>query len=416
MIAETLSTGEEIRSGATVDTNSAYIAETLEQAGLAITRHTCVGDDLTALVSVLREIGGRARFAVVTGGLGPTADDLTASAAAQAAGVELQLYPAALAAVRSYFESRGRVMSRSNEKQAFFPAGAEPIMNPIGTAPGFTFQIDRCLFFFLPGVPAEMRRMLSEIVLPRLQSLQGESRRCIQSRTITTFGLTESATGERLAGYENRFPGVKLGFRVRFPEIHVKLYGRGCDEHDLAAALQAATDWITARLGEKVLCIDGGSMETVVGRLLKQKGATLAVAESCTGGLISHWLTNVPGSSDYFLFSGVTYANAAKTQVLGVSPQALQQHGAVSEETAKEMAAGVRRLAGATYGLAVSGVAGPDGGTPEKPVGTVCIGLATPHTLISRRYCFPFGDRLRNKEMFAACALNLLRRELMKSL
>ena len=415
MIAEILSTGEEIRSGATVDTNSAYIAQKLEQAGIEVVRHTCVGDDMAALVSVLKEIGRRAQTAVVTGGLGPTVDDLTAAAAAQTTGVELVLNPAALDAVRSYFELRRRTMSSSNEKQAFFPAGAELLMNPIGTAPGFCFQIDRCFFFFLPGVPAEMRRMLSEIVLPRLEMIRGKDKAFALSRTITTFGLTESATGERLAGYENKFPGVKLGFRAKFPEIHVKLYARGQDERSLAATLQVATDWVTAQLGEKVLCVDGSSIETVVGNLLKQKGATVALAESCTGGLISHWLTNVPGSSDYFLFSGVTYSNDAKMRILGVSPDTLKQYGAVDEETVKEMAAGARRIAGAIYGLATSGIAGPDGGTEEKPVGTVCIGLATPDALTGHRYYFPFGHRLRNKEIFAASALNVLRRELMKS-
>jgi len=414
MIAEILSTGEEIRSGATVDTNSAYIAQKLEQAGICVTRHTCVGDDPAALVSILKEISSRAQIAVVTGGLGPTADDLTAAAAARSAGVELVLDPAALDAVRSYFESRGRTMSRSNEKQAFFPAGAEPLMNPIGTAPGFCFQMDRCLFFFIPGVPAEMRRMLSDSVLPRLEILQGKDKAFAFNRTITTFGLTESAVGERLAGYEKMFSGIILGFRVRFPEIHVKLYGRGRDADALAAALQAATDWVTAQLGEKVLSVDGRSIETVVGRLLKQKGATVAVAESCTGGLISHWLTNVPGSSEYFLFSGVTYSNDAKIQILGVPAKIVKQYGAVSEDTVREMAAGARRIAGATYGLATSGIAGPDGGTVEKPVGTVCIGLATPDAVTGRRFHFPFGHRLRNKEIFAASALDVLRRELLK--
>ena len=414
MIAEILSTGEEIRSGATVDTNSAYIAQKLEQAGMDVVRHTCVGDDMAALVSVLQEIGRRAQTAVVTGGLGPTVDDLTAAAAARAAGVELVLNPGALDAVRSYFSSRQRTMSRSNEKQAFFPAGAEPLMNPIGTAPGFCCQIDGCRFFFLPGVPAEMRRMLTESVLPRLEIIQGKDKAYALSRTITTFGLTESATGERLAGYEALFPGVKLGFRVKFPEIHVKLYVRGRDERSLAATLQTATEWVKTQLGDKVLCVDGSSIEKVVGRLLKQRGATVAIAESCTGGLISDWLTNVPGSSDYFLFSGVTYSNSAKTKILTVSPDTLNQYGAVSEETVKEMAAGVRRIAGATYGLATSGIAGPDGGTPEKPVGTVCIGLATPDALTGNRYYFPFGHRLRNKEVFAASALDVLRRELLK--
>jgi len=415
MIAEILSTGEEIRSGAIVDTNSAYISRKLEAAGNEVVRHSCVGDDLALLVSSLTEIGGRAEVAVVTGGLGPTTDDLSAAAAAQAAGVELELYPEALSAVRSFFESRGLPMSSSNEKQAFFPAGAQVLPNPIGTAPGFACRIGGCLFFFLPGVPAEMRRMLSECVLPRLAAVQGKEKEFAGSKTITTFGLTESAAGERLAGFEKNFPEVKLGFRVKFPEIHIRLDHRDKDEDRMAAMLQAAAGWVSARLGAKLLSTEGRSIEAVVGGLLKKSGSTVAAAESCTGGLIAHRLTNVPGSSDYFLFSGVTYSNAAKIAILGVSPETLKRYGAVHEETVREMAAGARRVAGATYGLATSGIAGPDGGTVKKPVGTICIGLASPQKATGRRYLLQFGDRLRNKEIFAASALDVLRRELIKS-
>lgn len=233
------------------------------------------------------------------------------------------------------------------------------------------------------------------------------------SRTLTTFGLTESSAGIRLAGYEILFPEVKLGFQDQFPEVHVTLHVHGRDERSLAASLRAVTDWVTAKLGESVLSSDGLSMEAVVGRFLKQRRATLAVAESCTGGLIAHWLTNVPGSSDYFLFSGVTYSNAAKTQVLGVSPDTLKRYGAVSEETVGEMASGAKRIAGATFGLAVSGIAGPDGGTEDKPVGTVCIGLATPDAVRCRRDFFSTGCRRRNKAIFAASALDMLRRALL---
>jgi nicotinamide-nucleotide amidase len=414
MIAEILSTGEEIRSGATVDTNSAYIAQKLEESGIEVMRHNCVGDEMNALVLVLKEIGRRAQTAVVTGGLGPTVDDLTAAAAAQAVGVELVLNSAALKSMQAYFKARNREMTPSNEKQARLPAGAECLLNPIGTAPGFSMKIGNCHFFFLPGVPAEMRKMLTEIVIPRLEVLKGTANEYSATRTITTFGLTESATGEKLAGFEIAFPEIKLGLRVKFPEIHVKFYGRSIEQEALAAKLAAASNWVLKRLGEKVLSVDGDSMETVIGRLLIRRKATVAVAESCTGGLISHWLTNVPGSSDYFIFSGVTYANSAKMKVLGVTPETLKKYGAVDEETVKEMAAGVRRVAGATYGLATSGIAGPDGGTDEKPVGTICIGLATPDAVTGHRFFFPFGHRLRNKEIFAAIALDTLRRELIK--
>ncbi len=413
MIAEILATGDEVRSGALVDTNSAYIAERLELAGVSVARHDCVGDDLEILGAVFREIAPRVDIAIVTGGLGPTSDDLTTDAAALAAGVELALDPAALASMEALFKKLGRPIKGSNRKQAMLPRGADVLLNPIGTAPGLALKIDRCLFFCLPGVPREMRRMLDQEVLPRIRELQGEAREFCQVRTLSTFGMTESATGEQLAGFEDRFPDLKLGLRAKVPEIQIKLYAKGPDETALEEALVRGEDWVVDCLGDKVFSIGGDPMEAVVGVLLAAKKATLAAAESCTGGLIAHWLTGVSGSSDYFLFSGVTYSNECKERVLGVSPETLERYGAVSEETAREMAEGARRVAGATYAISTSGIAGPTGGTEEKPVGTVCIGLATPDSAVGERFHFPFGNRGMKKKLFAMKALDLLRRELM---
>jgi len=412
MIAEILATGDEIRSGALVDSNSAHIARALEEAGVFVQRHVCVGDDMEMLAQILTDMGARADIAVVTGGLGPTLDDLTAEAVARAAGVELALDQTALDAIEAFFEKRGRTMTASNRKQAFLPAGSERLDNPYGTAPGFRLKIGRCTFFFMPGVPFEMTRMLDQQVLPRIERLLGGNRLMCRVQTISTFGLTESATGERVAELAQRFPDLQLGLRAKFPEIQVKLYARGRDGDHLQRILTDATDWVTAQLGDKVFALDESSMEAVVGRLLTEQDATVAAAESCTGGLISHLLTNVAGSSRYFLFSGVTYANRAKIDLLGVLPETLERFGAVSEETAREMAMGARRAGGATFGIATSGIAGPDGGTADKPVGTVCIGLATPEGAAGRRFYFPFGERSRNKTIFAMTALELLRREL----
>ncbi|MCP4346134.1 MAG: competence/damage-inducible protein A [Desulfobacterales bacterium] len=412
MIAEILSTGDEIRSGALVDSNSAYMAQKLEEAGIEVMRHCCVGDDMEQIVSVLKEIGTRSDVALVTGGLGPTEDDLTTEAAAKAVGVELVLDNEALSQIEEFFKKRNYPMSASNRKQAMLPKGAGCLYNPVGTAPGFVLKIDRCHFFFMPGVPHEMYKMLSDKVLPRIHELQGDNRQFCMVKTISTFGLGESAAGEKLAGLAEQFPGIKLGLRAKFPEIQVKLYGYGEDENILNSLIDNASQWVLQQMGNKVFSVEGRSMEAETGELLRQKNATIALAESCTGGLISHWLTDVPGSSDYFLFSGVTYSNEAKTEVLGVSPDTLAQYGAVHEETAKEMAQGARQISGATYGLSTSGIAGPDGGTEDKPVGTVCIGLATPHGTESRRFIFPFGRRSMNKTIFAMTALNILRRAL----
>jgi nicotinamide-nucleotide amidase len=415
MRAEILATGDEIRTGALVDSNSAYIADVLEQDGIEVTRHQAVGDDLQTLVEVILEIGRRADVAVVTGGLGPTEDDLSTAAAARAAGVGMVMDPRALEEIDAFFRKRGRPMTESNRKQAFFPEGARCLYNPIGTAPGFQITIGDATFFFLPGVPNEMRRMLHEQVLPQLKSMRGAARSYRLAGIVSTFGLPESAVGEKVAGIHDAFPGIKLGLRAKFPEIQVKLYLNTSDETQGRQTLAAATQWVTEQLGVHVFSLRERSMAEEVGHLLRQRHATLALAESCTGGLVANWLTDSPGASDYFLFSAVTYSNASKINVLGVSEQTLAQCGAVHEETARQMALGARRVAGATFGLATTGIAGPAGGSPEKPVGTICIGLDSPTETRSRAFTLSFGQRLMNKRIFAMLALDFLRRTLLET-
>jgi nicotinamide-nucleotide amidase len=413
MHAEIVATGDEIRTGALIDSNSAHIADRLEEKGVAVTRHTCVGDDLDYLSAVFTEIGDRADVAVVTGGLGPTADDLTAEAAAKAAGVRLELDPSALHSVEAFFKSRQRTMNVASRKQAYLPAGAQCIRNPVGTAPGFYLKIGGCQFFCLPGVPAEMRKMLADAVLPQIIKRMGKNRLFYRNRTLSTFGLTESRTFERLAGFKKAFPQIPLGLQVQFPAILVKLYARGTQDEQLNEDLAAAVRWVTQKMGHYVLSQQGDPIEKVVGDLLKQKQASLALAESCTGGLIADMITNVSGSSAYFVFGGVSYSNQAKIDILRVSPEILERHGAVHAETAIEMARGARNISNATYGLSTSGIAGPTGGTKDKPVGTVCVGLATPKGASGHRFHFWFGSRSMHKQIFAAAALDVLRRELL---
>ena len=350
---------------------------------------------------------------MVTGGLGPTSDDLTAEAAANAAGVGLAVNDMAQSSIEDFFKTRKRFMTDFDRKQVMLPEGAECLCNPVGTAPGFQLKIGRCNFFFLPGVPFEMRRMLADSVLPWIERLYGSEKNFSFIRNISIFGLTEADINQRLAGLAEKFPGIKPGFLTIFPEIHVKLYARGKDKNICNELLIKASEWVLNKIGDNVFSVDGESMEAVVGGLLRRKKATLAVAESCTGGLLSHWITNVAGSSDYFLFSGVTYSNEAKIKVLGVLPETLKRYGAVHEETAKEMAEGARRVSGAAYGLATTGIAGPGGGTDGKPVGTVCIGLATPDAVKGYRFNFTSGKRSINKKIFAMKALDLLRMELL---
>ncbi|MDM8537204.1 competence/damage-inducible protein A [Desulfobacterales bacterium HSG17] len=413
MIAEILSTGDEIRSGSLIDTNSAWLAQKLEQAGVEVTRHQCAGDDKDILSLVLKEIGERADIALVTGGLGPTTDDITTDAAAEAGGVELCLDQKALDSIEKYFASRDRKMPPSNKKQALIPCGAETIYNPVGTAPGFAMKIGKCLFYFMPGVPSEMKKMYLEQILPHLEKYMGSDRVFNMVKTISTFGLPESAAGEMLADLPLKFPGIKLGLRAKFPEIQIKLYAKSRDKKALLENLENTCQWVEQKMGNKIFSLSEQTMETVVGNLLKNRNSTIALAESCTGGLIASSLTDVSGSSDYFLFSGVTYSNEAKIKVLGVKEDTIKKYGAVSEETVREMALGAKKAAGADYGLATSGIAGPDGGTDEKPVGTVCIGLATPEKVEAYRFVLRFASREMNKRMFAMKALDLLRLELM---
>ena len=413
MIAELIATGDEIRTGALVDSNSAFIADWLEQAGVFVSRHHSLGDDLEMLAAVFKEVGQRADFAIVTGGLGPTLDDLTSEAMAVAAGVSLAEDSAALEEIRAFFRKRGWPMTSSNRKQALFPDGSRWLANPIGTAPGFAMTIGKCRFYCMPGVPAEMRKMMKEQVLPAIEKRLGTGRIHRMIRTLSTFGMGESSVGERIESFNDAFPNIRLGLRAGFPEIQIKLYADGESRDNVERALDSAAEWVVSKMGIHMVSPTGRSLTEAVAELLIKRGCTLAVAESCTGGLIASRLTDVAGSSAFFLFSGVTYSNEAKVRVLGVSPKTLEAHGAVSEETVGEMAEGARQLAEADFGLATSGIAGPDGGTPEKPVGTVCIGLATSLGVKTYRYTFPYGRRLMNKSMFAATALDLLRSKLL---
>ena len=262
MFAEILATGDEIRSGALIDSNSAYIAVKLEEIGIPVTRHSCVGDDFEALVSILKEISTRVDICVVTGGLGPTADDLSSEAAASAAGEALVLDSKALSDIEAFFRDRKREMADSNRKQAMLPRTAEAMYNPVGTAPGFSQKIGKCVFFFLPGVPPEMKHMLSHEVLPRIEKMPGALKEHCLVRNISTFGLTESAAGEKVADLVNDFPGIKLGLRAKFPEIHIKLYLNGQDLPAMETKLASASEWILNRLGHYVLssgrCLHAG--------------------------------------------------------------------------------------------------------------------------------------------------------------
>jgi nicotinamide-nucleotide amidase len=420
---EILSTGDEVLTGQIADTNAAFLADALGSLGFEVSRHTTVGDDRGMLATTFRDLGASADVVLCTGGLGPTVDDLTTEVAAEVLGVGLRRDDAALAHMESLWARRGRPMPENNRKQAEIPELAEVLANPIGTAPGFTVKIGRASFFFMPGVPREMKKMFAEQVVPRLNALRAEPT-VFEVRVLRSFGLAESAVDEALAGLEARFPGVKLGFRAHFPEIQIKLTAKGPvtmgdpervphsppDAAAVGALLDAAAAEVRRHVGDHVFS-EGAPMAEVVGLGLRRDGATLATAESCTGGLVAEQITAIPGSSDYFDRGFVTYTNQAKIDLLGVGEDVLRDHGAVSEPCARAMAEGARTRARTTYAVAITGVAGPGGGTPEKPVGLVYVAIATPDRTVVRRVSWP-GQREQVRAISAMAALDLVRRAL----
>jgi len=350
----------------------------------------------------------RADAVLVSGGLGPTQDDMTSDAAARALGLRLVLHPQVLEDLKSRFARRGLEMPLSNEKQAFFPEGAEVIPNPWGTACGFVIRRAGRILVFLPGVPRELERLMGEKVVPLLEGERRE-KTWIRVRTLKIFGLTESAIADRLQKVKPQDFSATLAYLPRYPENHVKITVREKSAQAADEKLRALESLIRERLQGRVIAADQETLEEVVGRLLREHGATLAVAESCTGGLVAHRLTRVPGSSDYFDRSAVVYSNAAKVQMLGVPESLIARVGAVSAEVAEAMAAGVREMGPTTLGLAVTGIAGPAGGSEEKPVGTVFIALAAPRGTFSKRYQFQ-GERTQIQALSAYVAMDWVRR------
>jgi nicotinamide-nucleotide amidase len=406
---EILSTGDEVLTGQITDTNASFLAEAMGSLGLPVARHTTVGDDRAMLAATFRQLGAEADVVLCTGGLGPTVDDLTTEVAAEVLGVGLRLDEASLAHMEAMWTSRGRAMPENNRKQALLPEPAEVLPNPIGTAPGFAVKIGRAWFFFMPGVPREMKKMFAEQVAVRLEKLRAEPT-VFEVRVLRCFGLAESAIDLALAGLEQAFPGVKRGFRAHFPEIQIKLTVTGRDAAAARAGLEAATEEVRRRIGSYVFS-DGDPMEAVVGVGLRRDKATLATVESCTGGMVAELITAVAGASDYFDRSFVTYSNQAKMDLVGVSEEILREHGAVSEACARAMAEGARARAGTTYAVSVTGLAGPGGGTPDKPVGLVFVGLAGPGRTFVRRLRWP-GQREQIRAISAMVALDLVRRAL----
>ncbi|MBU4372017.1 MAG: competence/damage-inducible protein A [Proteobacteria bacterium] len=406
-----LTIGNELTSGRIQDTNSALISRAMQEQGWAVAGMISVGDDDGAIHDALAYLLARADGVIVTGGLGPTADDITTAALAKAFGLGLYSDPAVLANIRARFEKFHLKWTENNAKQAVFPEGAEIIPNPNGTAAGFALRREGRIVVVIPGVPAEARRMLPEGVLPLLRKAFPEAALHVETLTFKLFGLPEAAVDDAMADADLAGLGVGIGFYPNFPENHIVLTARESSAEVAAEKLREAGRRVEARLGKHIFATGKETLTGNVARRMTERKLTLAVAESCTGGLITDRLTDIPGSSAFFECSVVSYSNAAKTALLGVPEAVIRDHGAVSAETARRMAEGVRKSAGTDLGLAVTGIAGPSGGTEAKPVGMVFIALAYGGTTVCRPYAFRW-ERRRNKVMASQAALLMLWRYL----
>lgn len=405
---ELLLTGNEIMSGDTIDSNSALIARRLGELGVEVARKVTVGDDRTLLVRELAEMAERADLIIVNGGLGPTVDDLTAEVLAAVAGVPVEEHPGAVSHLEQWCARRSLQLNAANRKQALLPAGATLVPNPIGSAVGFEMTVGPCRIVCTPGVPGELAAMLDGIVEDLGRRLGRPTERSVLR--LQTFGLGESTAQQLIADHCPDWPAsVELGFRAGAPQLEIKLaVNRSAD----LPARDRCREQLEALFGDHIIGEGDTQLAARVLELLEERGATLTTAESCTGGLIASMLTRIPGSSAGFQAGFVTYANAIKASVLGVDQGDLARCGAVSEPVVRQMALGALERAGADYAIAVSGIAGPEGGTPDKPVGTVWLAWGSRERLEALQLCWPV-ERGLFQTMLAAAGLDMIRRRLL---
>ena len=409
LTAEIIAVGSELLTPFRTDTNSLWLTDKLNGVGIEVKLKTVVGDDDARLEETIRDALKRSTCVVVTGGLGPTEDDITRKIAARALGRRLALDDRVLEDIRAKFMHWGRKMPEINARQAMVVEGAEVLDNPNGTAPGMYIEHEGRVVILLPGPPREMKPMFESLVLPRLAAKAGDVR--VVRRVLRVTGMGESAVDERIAPIYTQYKNPQTTILFNQSEIEVHLTAQARTEAEAELLLDGLAGQIEERLGDAVFAFRGEMMEEVVGLRLAVSGFTIAVAESCTGGLVAHRLTEVPGSSSYFMEGVVTYSNEAKTRLLGVPEELIAAHGAVSAEVAEAMAEGVKARAGTDFGLSVTGIAGPSGSTPEKPVGLVFIALSDDAHTQHRRVMLP-GDRHLIRWRASQAALDLLRRRL----
>lgn len=412
MFAEVITIGDELLIGQVVDTNSAWLGKELNNIGVRIQQITSISDSRNAILEALKNAEQAADIVLITGGLGPTKDDITKHVLAEYFNTELEYNEEIYLHVKSFFDKRGIVMAEVNKYQAHLPKSCKILKNSKGTASGMWFERNNTIFVSMPGVPFEMKGLMQEYVLPELQNRF--TLPFVVHKTVMTHGIGESSLMEIIENWENSLNEhhIKLAYLPSPARVRLRLSSVGPNKEPIEQAIDQKISELNELIPQYIFGFDDEQLESVIGKLLQSKGATVATAESCTGGLIAHLFTSIAGSSNYFMGSVVAYDNAVKQNVLGVSADDLLNHGAVSEEVVKQMALGVKQLLNTDYAIATSGIAGPGGGTPTKPVGTVWIGIATPQGVTAHLYQMG-TDREANIKRSANQALTLLRKALL---
>ncbi|MGE5364576.1 MAG: competence/damage-inducible protein A [Bacteroidota bacterium] len=414
MRAHILTIGDEILIGQIVNTNAAYIGAGLVKHSIDVTGTSVTGDSPEAILKEFAFRWSDCDVLIVTGGLGPTHDDVTKDCICRFFDTRLVLNEEVLTDVKNLFNRRGMasVMAAVNETQAYVPAGATVIRNPKGTAPGIWIRRDNKVFVAMPGVPFEMKEMMETFVIPELLKLDAKRGKLRLVKNLLTTGIAESSLFERLGNIDQLLGGAKLAFLPNQFGVRMRITVEDKDENLANNRLSGIEQAIRSKVGRYIYGTEDQTLEGVIARLLTERGLTLALAESCTGGLISHRLTNISGSSKYFERGVISYSNGAKVELLKVDEDKLIQHGAVSLEVAQQMAAGIKAVSGTDLGLAITGILGPTGATPEKPIGLVFVGICDDNICTAKE--FRFGDdRIINKDKAAQAALDMLRRHIL---
>lgn len=405
--AEIISIGDEILYGQTLDTNSHWISGRLDEIGIKVRRKITIGDEREEILNTLKESTERADIILITGGLGPTRDDLTKPLLAEYFGVGLKMNDEAFEHIRTIFEKRGREVTELNRMQAELPENCIKIDNKLGTAPGMWFEENETVYVSMPGVPYEMEGMMNDIILPKLK--EKFTGGVIYHKIVKTVGIGESALAEKITDWEDHLPkSIKLAYLPTFGQVKLRLTALGDDKSHLEKEVGKEVEKLIPQIASYVYGYDNDELEKVVGDILLKNNKSIAFAESCTGGYISHLMTKVPGSSQYYKGSIVSYDYDVKVNSLDVDRKVMEEKGAVSEEVVLQMARSVRSKLGADVGISVSGIAGPGGGTEEKPVGTVWIGYSDEQKTVAKKFNFS-KDRNVNIKLSALCALNMFR-------